>query len=141
MRKAISLAILVMVLTGCASAQWKGKVISLDHVEGPGFGDAVPTTGGVVGGIAAGASAATGSTISSSMRAGAGVGIAGGVVQAIMDRGKTVTVCFAQKALSGQLVETCHKQKPTPEVSRLEPGSKAVFAVDKDGDLVLVPYD
>jgi len=134
-RNILIAALAVFFVTGCATQTLPGKVVVVERVEGARVGDAI-TTGGLVGGGVAAGTAAGGASFSSAMRSGAAVGIVGGVAEAIMDRDKTVTVYGNYgKRGAGRFY---FKQKQTEEVSRLQPGDIAVYALDEEGDLVLV---
>jgi hypothetical protein len=93
---------------------------------------------GIHAGVAAAQGAFTGgATASSASSAGLGVGVAATVVDAIMNKDKTVTVYGRYK--DGTRIG--FNQKPATEVFQLKPGDQAVFALDKEGDLVLIPHN
>lgn len=132
-RNILIAALAASFVTGCATQTLPGKVVVVERVDGARFGDAI-TTGGLVGGGVAAGTAAGGASFPSAMRSGAVAGIVGGVAEAIMDRNKTVTVYMKRDG-----ARSYFKQKQTSEISRLQPGDKAVFELDEEGDLVLVP--
>lgn len=153
MRKMLGLVILVVLFGGCASPL-PGKVVVVSSVydarglnyyenasgkQGASAGGAVASsaigTGAAMGGAAIQGAAAGGAALSSALRSGVAVGGVATVVDAIMNRDKTVTVYATRDKVNWSF-----NQKPTPEVFMLKPGDKAVYVEDKDGDLVLVPY-
>lgn len=154
MHKVLGLAILAVLFGGCASTL-PGKVVVVSSVydarglnyyekntaatQGVPSGGTVASsaigTGTAMGGAAIQGAAAGGAALSSALHAGVAVGGVATVVDAIMNRDKTVTVY----ATWDKVMRSCN-QKPTPEVFQLKPGDKAVFVLDRDGDLVLVPY-
>lgn len=130
MRKTLGLAILAILAGGCATQTLPGKVVVVDSVF-----DGRPANSGLgIGGAAIQGAATGGATLSSALRTGLAVGSVATVTDAVMNRDKTVTVYMTRDG-----VRRSFSQKPTPEIFQLKPGDRAVYALDKDGDLVLVP--
>lgn len=136
MYKLLGLAVLFSIFSGCATQTLPGKVVTVDSVfNSRPYGAGSP--GADMAGAAVQGAATGGAAISSALRTGAAVGGVATVVDAIANRDKTVTV-YGRYA-SGTKIS--FNQKPTPEVFRFKPGEQAVFALDQDGDLVLVPVE
>lgn len=138
MRHIVALIIMAVLMGGCATQLKTGKVVYVTRVEGATTGDALVTVN-AVGGSTAGALTAGGATVSSAVGKGLAVGGAAAIVEAVINREKTVTVYYTDD----HGVRIYRMQKPTPEIALLQKngGGKAIFVIDKDGDSVLVPYE
>lgn len=135
--RAFGLIILVVLFCGCATQTLPGKVVVVESVAD----GRRPSAGAAGTGVNAGTAAAQGAVsggATSPLALGVGLAVGGiaAVVDAITNNEKTVTVYVTRDGSQAYF-----NQKPTPEVFRFRPGDKAVYSLDKDGDLVLIPYN
>lgn len=131
MSRTLSLAILVLVLTGCAAAQWKDKVVIIESVQmvksgfGPGNSQLSALGGQVAGGL--------GATIAGIFAAGAATSVAA----AAAEKTDGVAEVIFHDSASPNLKRS-HRQKATTETMSLRYGDKARIITDADGDLIIV---
>lgn len=131
MRRALGLVVFVMVLVGCASAQWKDKVVIIESVQmvkrgfTAGNSQLAALAGQITGGL--------GATIAGVFAAGAATSVAAAAVE----KTDGVAEIIFHESESPNFKRS-HRQKGTDETMRLRVGDKARIITDANGDLVLV---
>ncbi len=131
MHKVLGLVIMAMILTGCAAAQWKDKVVIIESVQmvSSGYTAGNSQLAAIGGQAAGGFGASVGGIIAA--------GVATSVTAAAVEKNEGVAkIEFYDSARPD--FKRHHRQKATAETMSLRHGDKARIIENADGDLFIV---